>query len=265
MPHEGLTRDAILRALADALKPLPFVHALYEGGAVSRGRLDPWSDLDVYALVDDDKVPEAVAAIEAALARLSPIQQKCEVKHPPADGTWQAFYRLERASEYLLVDLAVLKVSAPDRSLVPDIHGPAVVHFDKTGVTAPPPLDVDAHVKRLMERLERLRARTDMFSVFVQKEINRENWIEAVDLYRGLVLDALLEVLRMRHGPLHFDFKTRYVHQELPPDIVRRYVDLAFVRDPADLQAKFREASDWFRQVAGEIDEAEIRKRLSQS
>ena len=47
----------------------------------------------------------------------------------------------------------------------------------------------------------------ELFGPFVPKEIHRRNWLEALEFYRGLVLQALVEVLRMQYGPLHYDFR----------------------------------------------------------
>jgi len=101
-----------------------------------------------------------------------------------------------------------------------------------------------------------------MFAPFVVKEIERGNGVEATDLYRVVVLDSLLEALRIRHNPIHFDFRTRYVHRELPPAVVAGFERLAFVRDLDDLRGKHREALAWFHETVALIDDAEVRRRL---
>jgi len=59
-----LTRKQIIEALAEALKPLDYVHAFYEGGAAAFNRIDEWSDLDLYLVVDEEKVNETFVAVE---------------------------------------------------------------------------------------------------------------------------------------------------------------------------------------------------------
>jgi len=51
-----VTREDIIKTLASSLSPLDYVHAFWEGGAPAFGRLDEWSDLDLYVVVDDEKV-----------------------------------------------------------------------------------------------------------------------------------------------------------------------------------------------------------------
>ena len=236
-----------------------FAQAFYEGGAAAFDRVDRWSDIDVYIVVDDDKVEEAFHVFEETLASLSPIRQKYRLPQPPYPGVYQAFYRLNEASEYLLLDLAVLQVTSPDKFLEPEIHGNVIFHFNKSGKLHPASLDRNALARKILERIPRLKARVDMFNCFVQKEINRGNFLEALDLYHVLTLGSLVEVLRIQHHPVHYDFKTRYLHYELPPKTVQRLERLSFVKDRKDLQRKYREATLLFYKLISEIDEKNVR------
>lgn len=249
----SVTRDAILAALRSALEPLPSVLAFYEGGAVAWGRLDAWSDVDLYVVVEDAAVEETFRVVEEALSRVAKIERRFPVPHPPASGTAQVFYRLEGAGPHLLVDLAVLTRSAPEKYLEPEVHGKNVVYFDRAGVTEVPPLDRAAFDARMRERLERLRGRFDVFAPFVEKELHRRNWLEALDAYRVIVLGSLVEVLRMKHGPLHHGFGMHYVRYELPPEVVERLERLAFVGAPEELAAKNGEAARWFHETVADL------------
>ena len=258
----GLTRETIIRTLVDALEPLEYVHAFWEAGAIAFNRVDEWSDIDLYLVADDDKVEACFGVFEDALKSLSPLKLKYEVQHPPESGLFQAFYRLEDVNEYLVIDLAVFKLSSPDKFLEPDIHGSAAFYFNKSDKVKPPHLDRSAFADKLQKRLERLKARFDMFNVFVQKEINRGNYLEALDFYRVVTLASLVEVLRIRHHPVHHDFRMRYIHYEVPSEIVERLEHLHFVENKEDLHEKYRRATRWFRKTLAEIDQKEIERRL---
>jgi len=254
MNGEKLTRKMIIQALVNALEPLNYVHAFWEGGAAAFDRIDEWSDIDLYLVVDDKKVAEAFVVVEKALKSLSLIKQKYEVSHYPQSGLFQAFYRLKDANEYLIIDLAVLTVSSPDKFLEPDVHGKVVFYFNKTDDVKPALLDKEALVKKCRERLKRLEVRFEMFNNFVQKEINRGNHLEAIDFYHRLVLGSLVEALRIKHNAVHHDFKMRYIHYELPSEITETLKRLYFVTDEEDLQRKYDMASKWFYRVMLEID-----------
>ena len=161
--------------------------------------------------------------------------------------------------------LAVLTLAAPDKFLVREIHGEAVFLFNKGNAVQIHPLDAEAFVRNLLERRRRLQERMELFGPFVQKEILRGNLLEALEFYRGVVLQALVEGLRMRHGPIHYDFCMRYVYRELPPDVVRRLEHLAFVKDAEDLAANYGEALAWFREAIEAVDEGQVRRQIFES
>ncbi len=252
--RKKLTRDRVIQALVDVLEPLDYTQALWEGGAAAFGRIDEWSDVDLYLVVDEERVGEAFLAVENALKSLSPIEQKYEVLHPPSLHLSQAFYKLEDASEYLLIDLAILTPNSPDKFLEPEIHGNAIFYFNKTDQVKPPPLNREALARKLQERFGRLRARFAMFNSFVQKEINRGSYLEALDFYRVYTLGTLVEALRIRHNPFHHNFRMHYIHHELPSEMVEKLERLYSVKDEKDLQEKYNEATKWFAELASETD-----------
>ena len=91
-----------------------------------------------------------------------------------------------------------------------------------------------------------------MFNIFVQNEMNRGNYLEALVLYHSLTLGSVVDALRIRYSPFHHDFKTRYIQYELPNHIMERIERLYFVKDGKDLRKKYREATEWFNAIAAE-------------
>ena len=252
---KNLSFETILAQLTAGLEPLKYVQAMWEGGAASSGRRDAWSDIDLQIVVDDDCVEPAFQALESSLESLSPIDLKYELPQPTWHGHAQAFYRLKDASPFLLLDLCIMKASSVDKFLEPEIHGPAQVLFDKTGVTANiPPLDMDALSDRLKQRRQALRVTFDLFQVFITKELNRGNPIEAMAYYQAYTLRPLVEVLNMRYRPARSNFYTRYVYSELPDEVARRLEPLIFIRDQADLAEKHSQAGQWFHQEMDRFD-----------
>ncbi|NWG10585.1 hypothetical protein HXY33_02370 [Candidatus Bathyarchaeota archaeon] len=250
-----LTRQMIIQTLVNALEPLDYAYAFYEGGAAAFNRIDEWSDIDLYLIVDEKKADKAFAIVDKALESLSPIKRKIVVPQLPWPGVSQVFYKLERASDYLIIDFCVLTLNSSEKFLEPETHGNVVFYFNKSAKVQPPSLEKDVLVKKLRNRLERLKARIELFNSFVQKEINRGNLLEAVDNYHNLTLATLVEILRIKHNSIHYEFKMRYIHYELPPEITKRLVRLYFVRDEKDLQMKYDEATEWLHKIMSELDE----------
>lgn len=251
---DQVTRDAVISQLTETLKPLGFVRAFWEGGAVGYGRVDEWSDIDLYVLVEDGRAMDTFAVIEAAFRRLSGIKLKYGIPQTQWPGVHQAFYKLENASEYALVDLAIINETAPEKFLHEERHGKNTIYINRMKDLKIPAFDHEEFTASMRNRFHRLRHRLDMFGIFVQKELNRRDHIEALELYRGLVLSTLTELLRMKHYPMHYDFGFRYIHQELPADVAQRLEALYFVTDAEDLENKYRIATAWTREVMAELD-----------
>lgn len=257
-----LTREPILKAIVDTLQPLDYVHALWEGGAAAFGRVDEWSDIDLMIVADDECVPEAAARLDECLGALSPVELRFELPQPTWHGHLQVFYRLKHAGPFLLIDSCVQTRSSTNRFLQPELHGRALVHFDKSGVVTWPPFDADAHVAQIKRRLETLRLMFDLFQVLTLKELNRRNAIEAVAFYQNFTLRPLVEALRIQHDPARHNFSTRYVHYDLPTEIVGRLERLFFPANPDDLRAKFIEAQQFFWETIEQIDLGDVEKKL---
>jgi hypothetical protein len=260
--RKTVTRELVIQTLVNALEPLNYVHAFYEGGAAAFNRIDEWSDLDLYLVVDDEKANETFVEVEKTLKSLSPIKQKIDLPQTAWQGVSQAFYRLKDADDFLIIDLCVLKLTSPEKFLEPKTHGDVVFYFNKSGKVKPPQLDQEALVRKVHERLERLQARCDMFNNFVQKEINRGHLLEAIDLYHGLTLATLVEALRIKHNPIHYNFRMEYVHYELPSEVIEKLERLFFVKNAKDLKEKYSEASAWFCKTLKEIDQKEIERLI---
>ena len=249
-----VTREQIVESIVRALEPQPFVYALWEGGALAFGRLDQWSDIDICASAEDDRVLECFPLVERALEAVAPIKLKHEVKQTLSPGYVQAFYRLEGTPDCMLVDLAIFKATWPDKLLEPEIHGTAKFHFNKDGRVKIPHLDPHKLSGDLRNAATHARMRFEIFNCFVPKELNRGNLIEAVTLYHRVVLDSLVDVLRIRHKPVRFDFKTRYIHYDLPREVTERLQDLYMIRDREDLEKKYLEAKRWFLATLNELE-----------
>jgi hypothetical protein len=148
--------------------------------------------------------------------------------------------------------MAVIALSGPEKFLAPEIHGKAVLYFNKSDKVKVPCVDKEELAKTLQQRLSRLKDRFAMFNIFVQKEINRGNYLEALVLYHSMTLGSIVDVLRIKYSPYHHDFRTRYAQYELPKPIVKRLERLYFVKDWGDLRVKYRKATGWFNELMAE-------------
>jgi len=251
MPELG--RDAIVTAVRSAVEPLPYVVAMWEGGSAAWRREDRWSDVDLQLLVDDERVADAIRAVDQALAELSPIEIRFEAPRPTWHGHDQVFYRLRDAGEFRIVDLAVMRRSAPGQLRERERHGERVIAFDKTGEAGSLPLERARHDARVSERLRQLTLAFPLFQSLVKKELLRGNALGALAFYHSHTLLPLLTLLRIRHCPERFDFGPRHGAGDLPPEVVRRLEALWFVGGVGELDRKRAEAEALFFDVLQEL------------
>ena len=263
MTNKNINRDEVTAAIARALEPLDYVYAMWEGGAVAFDRVDDWSDIDICISAEDDRISDPFAVVEDALESITPIDLKYEFTGRKIGEYVQAFYRLEGAGPYLLIDFAVFKHSAADKLLEREIHGNSKFHFNKNGAVVVPELDRKAFMEKAENSMRDLPVEVDMFFAFIPKEVKRGNLVGGVDFYRRFLLGALAEVLRLKHTPARYDFGFRYVHHDLPRDEAERFEELYMVRDADDLLKKCKEARAWFDETVESLDAAEIERRLS--
>ncbi len=245
-----LQREEITGALRNALLSEDAALALCEGGAAAFNRADEWSDIDLNCIVRDDGVQQAFNAVEKTLSQLSAIETVYVIPQPTWHGHAQKFYKLVDTSPFLLIDMTVVKQSAPNKFLEPEIHGNAVVHFDKAGIVdsveRPNRTDFAA---MLWKRVEALRTTFPLFQCLTAKEVHRGNAVEALAFYHAFTLAPLVELLRIRHAPFHYNFRARYLYYDLPSDIVVRVEDLYFVSGIDDLAHKHERAGQWFHEL----------------
>jgi hypothetical protein len=259
-----LNREIILSTLKAALEPYNYIHAMWEGGAAAWKRIDEWSDVDLQLDVDDNRVTDTVLAVEAALQSLTTISLKYEIPQPAWHGHWQSFYVFEDASPFLALDLAILKHSSKNKFLESPIHGKAIVHFDKSNVTsdASNPFNRDTFLSQIKARLDVLPVVFEIFQSLTLKELNRGNTIEAMQYYHNFTLRPLIEVLRIKYNPIHYNFHTRYVHYELPAEVVKRLESLYFLSNGDDLRHKHEQAGTFFRDVLKSVSIEEVKRRI---
>jgi hypothetical protein len=258
MAQYEVGREDVLRALRGALEPLPHVLAMWEAGAVSFDRVDEWSDIDLQVACEDDRVEEVLRTVDETLENLSPVDVRFRLPEPTWHGHAQVFYRLEKASPYLMLDFVVMKASAEEKFLQREVHGTPRVYFDKSGVVKYAAFDAAGLADSLRKRVAELRQLFDLFQVLTLKELNRGNTIEAIAFYHAYTIRPLINALRILHDPTRHNFHTRYLHYDLADEDVKRLNGLMYVADAGELRAKREAAEAWFGEVMDAIGEGPV-------
>lgn len=248
-------REIIIETLINNLQPLDFVLALWQGGSAAHGYTDEWSDIDIVAIAEDNRVQETFDIVENSLETISRIRFKWRIPEPTWHGHSQCFYQLEDTSPFLMIDFVVMKRSSPNNFLEVERHGTAAIAFDKANLVIPKALNRRQHFEEMKARFETLKNNFDFLQVFVKKEMNRGRLIEAIANYHNYTLPPLIELLGMLHRPNRYDFKTKYFSRDFPPEVIARLSPFYCVKDLADLSEKQREAEVMFALALPSVEE----------
>jgi hypothetical protein len=229
-----IERQRMIDAIAESLEPHAWARAVWLGGSDATGRTDTWSDIDIQVLVEDDRVEDALEAVHAALAELSPIAHRHRFPEPTWHGHAQELLSLRDADPCHFVDLVVMRRGRPGRLLEPERHGTPAVLFDKDGEVRPEPLDRAAHEAKMQARLGALRQTFFLLQNLTTKAVRRGDVADAVQHFHAFTVRPLVELLRIRHCPDRWDFGLRYLDRDLPADVRAEVVALML---PATLDA----------------------------
>jgi hypothetical protein len=240
-----LNRNIILIKLTESLKTINFIYALWEGGAAAFNRIDQWSDIDLYILADDKKIDQTIMIVENTLISLTEINKKLKINKSQWPNLTQIFYQLKNASQYLLIDLVILNKKSPEKFLNPKVHGKIKFYFNKLESLKSNPITKKELDIILQKNVDKLKARFELFNIFIQKEINRCHPIEALHLYYKITLNTLIELLRIKHSPYHYNFNIQYISYEIPKKSRKKLISLSYIKNISDLQQKYDRATIW--------------------
>ena len=252
----SISRGELLSAIASTLAPLDFVLALWQGGSEAHGYTDEWSDLDLRALVADDRVDDTFAALEAGLIQRYSMRLRYRLPEPTWHGHSQCFYQLAEASPFLAIDFTVMQRQHPDRYLGVERHGAALIVFDKLGLIQDPPFDRTRHLAQMQVRLSEHQQTFALGQIFVLKEIYRGHLPSAIHNYHSLTLEPLVEVLGMLHRPDRYDYGFKYFDRDFPLEVKTQIEALICICSLDDLKTKQQQAADWFDRTLPQVQKA---------
>ena len=255
-------RERLLDALRTALEPDESVLAFWEMGSTAMGRADAMSDLDLQILVADGQAEATRLTVEAALEVISPIAWRYQVPMPSWHGSYQVFYSLVDVDPLLQVDLCIIEAKNPNRFLEPEIHGRPRVLFDKQNLIVQHPTDAAEFAAKLQKRLPALEAPMELMHPFVEKELKRNRPVDALSFYQSIVVNRLVEALRMRYCPWRYNFGLRYLQADLPAEVYAQVEPLVYVGAPAELPDKKARAVALLRATLAELKALDLQAHL---
>ncbi len=230
-PTPGDAASNARTAVAAALDECDAALAAWEGGSAAFGRADDSSDLDVVVLCIRGGAQHVLDAVEHQLESLGQPLDRWDVGRSTfgVQRFWRPAASVDEPA-WCLVDVSVIEFERERdlwrELLLPERHGRALELHDPEDRLArcriEARFDTDAHRARIRAELATLREKHAMFRDFVDKELARERALDAHAMHQAMVVNPLVVLVNMAHRPLRFDFGQRYLHAELPADVVAR-------------------------------------------
>ena len=117
-----------------------------------------------------------------------------------------------------------------------------------------PPFDAAAHRLLLADELRRVAELHAVTEGFVEKELARGREVDAHGFHRSLVRGTLVSLLNIRYRPLRHGFGLRYVHDELPADVVECLLPVLAPQGTDELARAAGAGRGWIARLLAEID-----------
>lgn len=245
-----LTRDQIINHLTQALEPLPYTHAFWLEGADSSGWLDEYSDFDFNLDVDDDRLEDAYAAVEAALAELAAVDLKYVQSHDHPKLR-QRVYHLEGTSDYWMIDFVWQLHSRNPRQCC-FVRGnrieAAKMLFDKSGVVTDRPFDAAEFKQRNDEMVAEGDFRYTQHSR-VLKYVKRGQLPEALLYYQRYVIEPLATLLRVKYAPANVDYGLIHISLHVPPEEAKKLASLMDGLTLERIEENLPMAQKWYNEM----------------
>jgi len=209
----NIDRNFILRKITETLQPTNYVNALWLEGADSLGTVDQYSDIDLWVDVNDGNEQQAIATIKNCLKEMAELDFEHEAEHPHPKIR-QLFFHIKGTSKFIIIDLCIQSNSRVFW-FTEDKEGEKVrILFDKKNVIAFKPMDKIEMGKELTKRKEYLLGEFQIKKVDTEKEIERDDYLGALNFYISLA-EVFTELVRIKYNPNKHEFGLKHANRDL--------------------------------------------------
>lgn len=245
-----INREMIIQKLRQGLEPMDYVNAMWLEGADAIGKVDSYSDLDIYIDIADEYENQSIKDVENILSTIAELDYKYVMKHGHPKLR-QRIYHLKGTSEYLMIDFCWQLHSRNKEEYVyisnDDIEA-ALVIFDKANVIRYKDYSEADYTASNSARIEECKYRYSQHDR-VMKYVHRGMYLEAYAYYNRYVLQPLVELLRIIYTPAHVDYYLVHISQHIPQAEVSKLESFAKIASLEDIREKIPMAQSWFSEL----------------
>jgi len=248
-----ITREKIIEILIAGLEKNAAVFALWLEGADALGTVDDYSDIDVWIDVQDGEEGRMVDEIERILSTISAIDFQYEESHPHPKIR-QKFFHLCGTSVFLIIDVCIQSHSREFWFTSGFSEEKVKVLFDKNNVIQFRERDEQAFRNEMKERVAYLKKTFPFFQIWVQKEIKRNHFLEALGYYQTRILKSVVELAHIATDPTKREFYLKHISRDMPKDLLEELGDLFAVVSLEDLVEKIQKVNDLFAKLVARAE-----------
>jgi hypothetical protein len=217
-------------------------------GADAQGIVDEYSDIDMRVFVNKGSVDEVINSIESIISKDSPIDFKTEINRPESK-TRQILFHIKGTSKFLIMDVMVQEYS--DAMKIKDNE--KKVLFDKKNILVENERTPVKLNERVLARAEDIESKAAFRSIYLERELARDHYLESVNQYQTFVLKKLVEALRLLYCPQKSDLYLKNLSTDLPAEIVTEIEDLYRVNTLNEIKEKKGKADILLKKTLDEL------------
>ena len=247
------TREQIIEHIKENLQDNPNVFAFWLEGADVHNTVDEYSDIDIWLDVKDDHEEIILKELEKILSQIAPLDFSHEVDHPHPKIR-QKFFHLKDTPKFLIIDVCIQRHSREFWYTEGYKDEKAKIIFDKDNVIEFRDLDKNKLQKDLEDRTQELKKTFTFFQAWIEKEINRQNFLEAMWYYDSFIMEPLVELLRIKYEPTKKDFYLKHITKDLPADVVEQLNDLCKLNSLEEISQKSQKANEIFQETLKDLE-----------
>jgi hypothetical protein len=243
----AMTREGIIRHLAEILAGAPAVHAVWLEGADATGSTDEHSDIDIVTDVDDGQEASVLALVRNALAEFGSLDYVSAIT-TPTSGLRHQVLHIEGTPAPWLIDVVVQSHSRDFTFTRGHPSEVPRVLFDRSGVVQFRDTEAAALAAEIEDRTRQF-AKEFRPTSRIAKYVRRGQFLEALGAYRKFLLEPLVELLRLRYCPLAHDYGLVHISKHLPTGVVERLERLHAVTSVTEIAEQTEVGEEWFWEI----------------
>lgn len=241
-------RERIISKLKEGLLNNSSIYAFWLEGADATGKIDKYSDIDIWLDVKDGQEDRIFKEIKLILLKLAEIDVELEVGHPHPKIR-QKFFHLKGTSDFLIIDVCLQSHSRVFWYTKEYAGEKVKIIFDKCKVVKFRKLDKDKFNREIIERTKYLQKIFSFYQIWIKKELKRKNFLGAFNYYHLKILQPLVELFRIKYQPTKKDYYLKDIKIDLPKNIVLKLDNLYKIKSLSDIEKNVKIANNLFYKI----------------